>query len=764
MISWIKEHKTEAIVFLIALLVRTALFYMSLVFQQGDIAATVHGDDGYYELSNSLLAGQGLAFPFPPYAPNPLRTPLYPFFIAGILVLFKTYWAVAIIQMLIGSSIPVLGMRIVRRILPVPNIVLGVGLMLALEPFAALFSFIFYTETLFIFFFFLFLLYFFDYLERQTTPSIIIASLLLATAVLVKPTVQYIPPVLAGFMLWRFWNAANIRRVIWHIAVLFGIFLVLLAPWLYRNMKLFGVMGMTAQPAFTVYVYLVPSVLALHNGTDFQTELERLRKEDRFDENAITLATSRHFRTRAFGIVSQYPAELLKSAAITTITFFTHDGMLTVLQHAGFMRGHHLAMPALFFLLREPVRFFGVLKDFAVSPAFFILVGRIAWIVITLAAFIGAARFYKKREQRTPRNYLILFFVLYLLATTMIVGFGVNARYRMPVNVFLFMFALYAFSRLGAASNQKLSGSPDAQSANDRQKRFVPLLACPFCKEGLVAMVKPGATGERENSMHQGYTCSRHGIFPLHASGVPLLIARDTLSLNAQEHESGVNWLKSFLKRYPKLYYGIWHIFCPVLMAQNGPRKILPLLAGGVVLDVGSGPERLGKEFINVDVFPFSQVDIVADAAALPFRDDSVAGVVSESLLEHVANPQEVANEMVRVLKPGGLLYASAPFVHPYHASPDDFNRWTVSGLKSLFADLEIIETGVRSGPWSALLMFLAYWFGVVFSFGSKRAAPFLAHVCMLVLGPLKFLDIFFASIPGAEAVAAHLYVMGKKK
>jgi glycosyltransferase involved in cell wall biosynthesis len=247
--------------------------------------------------------------------------------------------------------------------------------------------------------------------------------------------------------------------------------------------------------------------------------------------------------------------------------------------------------------------------------------------------------------------------------------------------------------------------------------------------------------------------------------GDRLLHLRKSSAQQPAEYESGINWLKSFLKQFPKLYYGIWQFFCPVLMIQNGPRKILSFVKkGSVILDVGSGPERLGDEFINVDFFPFPGVDVVADARALPFNDSSVDGVVSESFLEHIDDPYGAAREMMRVLKPGGFLYASAPFIHPYHASPDDFGRWSMSGLKSLFSDIEIVEQGVRSGPWSALLMFLAYWLGVIFSFGFKKAAPFLAHIFMLVLGPLKYLDLIFARFPGAENVSAHLYIIGRKK
>jgi dolichol-phosphate mannosyltransferase len=253
--------------------------------------------------------------------------------------------------------------------------------------------------------------------------------------------------------------------------------------------------------------------------------------------------------------------------------------------------------------------------------------------------------------------------------------------------------------------------------------------------------------------------------YPTDDSGRPYLIAETSLEHFREEHESGINWLKSFFKQFPILYYTIWHLFCPALMIVNGPRKIRKYLKEGTtIVDVGSGPERLGREFINVDIFPFPEVDIVADASALPFRDNSLSAIVSESVLEHVAEPRVVAGEIIRTLAPKGYAYISAPFIHPYHASPDDFNRWTISGLKHLFKELEIVEWGVRTGPWSALLMFLAYWFGVILSFGSKKVAPFITHVLMLVIGPLKFLDLLFMLIPGTDAVATHLYIIGRKR
>lgn len=283
-------------------------------------------------------------------------------------------------------------------------------------------------------------------------------------------------------------------------------------------------------------------------------------------------------------------------------------------------------------------------------------------------------------------------------------------------------------------------------------RKYADILCCPFCRSGL-------------KEVESGYICKTHGLFKKDAAGRIIFVEEETLDKNVSSHNSGINWLKSFFKKSPKLYYLLWHIFCPVMMTVNGPRMIFKYRdKHGVLVDIGSGPGRVSEEFINVDIFPFSGVDIVADGKELPFCSNSADIIVSEAVLEHVPNPQKISQEIMRILKPGGYAYVSVPFIQPYHASPYDYNRWTISGLKCLFPDLEIVKSGVRSGPWSALLMFLAYWFGVIFSFGSQKMAPFLAHVFMLVLGPFKYLDYFFMKMPGAEAVATQLYILGRKK
>lgn len=93
-------------------------------------------------------------------------------------------------------------------------------------------------------------------------------------------------------------------------------------------------------------------------------------------------------------------------------------------------------------------------------------------------------------------------------------------------------------------------------------------------------------------------------------------------------------------------------------------------IKGRIVLDVGAGPREFaaafraaGARYVPLDRDPtvsaVRESGVVADAAALPIREGSIDVVFSSNLLEHVPDVRTVADDMVRVLKPGGLLYLS---------------------------------------------------------------------------------------------------------
>jgi len=82
-------------------------------------------------------------------------------------------------------------------------------------------------------------------------------------------------------------------------------------------------------------------------------------------------------------------------------------------------------------------------------------------------------------------------------------------------------------------------------------------------------------------------------------------------------------------------------------------------------LELGSGPGFL-RQFvpglITSDVFPCPDIDLVLDAAALPFADASLRAVVMCDVLHHIAAPRRLFLEAARCVRPGGALVMIEPW------------------------------------------------------------------------------------------------------
>ncbi len=132
--------------------------------------------------------------------------------------------------------------------------------------------------------------------------------------------------------------------------------------------------------------------------------------------------------------------------------------------------------------------------------------------------------------------------------------------------------------------------------------------------------------------------------------------------------------------------------------------------ADGLVLDCGAG--RRGVYFpnvVNFEVVDYDTTDVIGVGEELPFRDSSFDAVISIAVLEHVRNPFRCADEIVRVLKPGGRLICCAPFLQPYHGYPHHYFNMSWQGLRALFEDDLVIEdhkvTGSMTPIWTLTWM-----------------------------------------------------------
>jgi SAM-dependent methyltransferase len=114
---------------------------------------------------------------------------------------------------------------------------------------------------------------------------------------------------------------------------------------------------------------------------------------------------------------------------------------------------------------------------------------------------------------------------------------------------------------------------------------------------------------------------------------------------------------------------------------------------GGKVLDCGAGL-RSGHDatVVNLEIVDYPTTDVIGVGESLPFKDDSFDAAFSLAVLEHVADPFACANEIVRVLKPGGAVYCVVPFLQPEHGYPNHFYNMTRQGIANLFSRELIVD------------------------------------------------------------------------
>jgi hypothetical protein len=128
-------------------------------------------------------------------------------------------------------------------------------------------------------------------------------------------------------------------------------------------------------------------------------------------------------------------------------------------------------------------------------------------------------------------------------------------------------------------------------------------------------------------------------------------------------------------------------------------KRFMPSVSGPV-LEIGSKDYGstssfrdfyAGCEYVGIDMEPGKNVDLVVDLAAGPgaLRAGHFALGICCSVLEHVRRPWALAEHLTGVIRAGGALYMSVPWVWRYHAYPDDYFRFSWRGIMELFPGFE---------------------------------------------------------------------------
>lgn len=119
----------------------------------------------------------------------------------------------------------------------------------------------------------------------------------------------------------------------------------------------------------------------------------------------------------------------------------------------------------------------------------------------------------------------------------------------------------------------------------------------------------------------------------------------------------------------------------------------------------------------------------------LPFADASFDNIVSLNTLEHIREDVQLLREMLRVLKPGGKVIFTVPFLYRMHGSPHDYHRHTSQWWQAALESFGIAGADCRIEPlvWGSLSSGLAQspWFRAGLIGGTLKKIVLLAETLL---------------------------------
>jgi SAM-dependent methyltransferase len=193
----------------------------------------------------------------------------------------------------------------------------------------------------------------------------------------------------------------------------------------------------------------------------------------------------------------------------------------------------------------------------------------------------------------------------------------------------------------------------------------------------------------------------------------------------------------------------------------------------GRLLDVGCGRrpyqelfrtrEYVGLEIDTPENRANKQADYYYDGELLPFPDQSFESVLCNQVLEHVFAPDRLLGEINRVLKPGGLMLLTVPFVWDEHEQPRDYARYSSFGLKHLLEKngFEIkVQNKINADARVLFQLINAYLYKILWT----RWSPVNLLICVVTMAPFNILGLLLHRLlPGNSDLYLDQLVLGRK-
>jgi len=271
----------------------------------------VNGYGFFFDLAQSIAAGNGIAFPGSP--PTAFRVPLYPIFLEGLTLGHQAFWPVAIAQSLIGAFTTLFAAQLARAIFSGQigaRAANWAAAGTAFYPYYVVHDTALEETSLFTVLALASVLFLLRSLRTRQITFGALAGLLLGLAVLTRATIA---PFALLVPFWLVWH----RRVRAGLAC--GIFLIVtVSPWLWRNYVLVGVPTLSTETGIELWNgnngFLFDYYPQQSSDLSKDEAMNALTPQDQRELQSISnneMAVSRWFAHKAWQYIRLHPGQTI---------------------------------------------------------------------------------------------------------------------------------------------------------------------------------------------------------------------------------------------------------------------------------------------------------------------------------------------------------------------------------------------------------------------------------------------------------------------
>ena len=118
------------------------------------------------------------------------------------------------------------------------------------------------------------------------------------------------------------------------------------------------------------------------------------------------------------------------------------------------------------------------------------------------------------------------------------------------------------------------------------------------------------------------------------------------------------------------------------------------LPARSEILDIGAGRGDFKTIFINhfytgLDIYPYPELDLAVDLIkTCPFLERTFDLIILANVIEHVYEYRSLVKRAASLLKPGGRILITVPFLLKLHQEPVDYHRYTHYAIAELATEV----------------------------------------------------------------------------